>query len=211
MRGNMLRMTTQEQLIKTIHRVSGFPLSVLERTARKLTDAGRLPGSGGELLPEDAATLVLALAAGRSPAEAVGVVTAYQAAPLTGAMFTGPGGCTPLVIGPTVPLAVQESAITALGFYIGGEAAYTTTPKSLRMLIHRSAEFPLMALVLQFETGVLQLDYGQGKPIDLGAFIETMILPPLLLDSVAALFQPAALLNHIMPPASEETLPRLLH
>jgi hypothetical protein len=210
MRGNMLRMMTQTDLIKTIHRVSGFPLSVLERTARKLTDAGLLPGSGGDLLPEDAATLVVALAAARSPTEAVDVVRAYLETPLTGSQFNGPNGVTPLIVSPDVPAAVQENAIAALGHFLGGEPLMSVTPKSLRTLIHRSAEFPLLEIILEFETGFLQLDFGQGKPIDLGAFIETMILPPVLLGSVAALFQPAALLNNILPAASEE-LPRLLH
>jgi hypothetical protein len=83
-------------------------------------------------------------------------------------------------------------------------------PKSLRTLIHRSAEFPLLEIILEFDSGMLLLDYGTGRPIDQGRFIETMILPPVLLGSVAALLQPAALLNNIMPAASEE-LPRLLH
>jgi hypothetical protein len=166
----------------------------LERSAGKLADAGLLPGTGADLLPRDAAILGFVSAAARSPTEAVDAIAAYLATPLTGAMFSGPSGITPLAIGPDVPAEIIESPIAALGYYIGGVRGQVAAPRSLRALVHRSFKFPLAIVYAEFDGGVLELNYGCGRPIDLGAYLPTIIIPPGLLAAVSSQFTSAPVL-----------------
>jgi hypothetical protein len=157
---------------------------VLERTARNLTKAGLLPEPGREWLPEDAAAYLLAVAAARSPGEAVDATTGYLATSLAVARFITQTGFVPLIPSESVPAELRESPIAALSYFLGGVAA----PKSLRLACHRSTTLPFGTLYAEFDQGVMQLDYGVGTPIERAALIPVMIIPPKLIAAVGALF-----------------------
>jgi hypothetical protein len=187
-RGKMLRMMTQQQIISTVHQVAGSPLSVLERTARNLTKVGLLPEPGSEWLPEDAACFVLAVAAGRSPGEAVDAVNTYRSTTLSGARFMSPAGFVPLAINDAVPSELRDTPIAALSYFLGGVPAGVVARQSLRLAIHRSIQAPLASLYAEFAQGVMQLEYGTGRPLEQAALVPIMIVPSRLIAAVAAQF-----------------------
>jgi hypothetical protein len=183
-------MTTQQQIISTVHEVSGSPLSVLERTARNLVKVGSLPEPGREWLPEDAAAFLVAIAAARSPGEAVDATNTYRSASLSGARFMAPTGFATLTINETMPAELRDNPISALSYYLGGVPAGVVAPQALRLAIHRSTQAPLASLYAEFVSGVMQLDYGTGRPLELSSLVPVMMVPPKLIAAVATLFGP---------------------
>jgi hypothetical protein len=74
-------MAHPRRLMTVLRDQTGIPASAIERTIGKLTDVGWLPG-GTDYLPRDAAMVLVALAASRSPSEAVAAIEAYHDAQL---------------------------------------------------------------------------------------------------------------------------------
>jgi hypothetical protein len=181
-------MAPQQQVISTVCRVAGAPLSILERAERNLTKAGLLPDAEHDWFPEDAAAFLLEVAAARSPGEAVDAIAAYRSTPLIVARFVTQTGFTPLVPSESVPAELRESPIAALTYFLGGVPMGVAVPKSLRLACHRSTRSPFATLYAEFDQGVLQLDYGSGLPIARAALIPVMIIPPKLIAAVGVLF-----------------------
>jgi hypothetical protein len=151
-------MAKLRQLIDTLHQATGIARTVIERTARNLADAGYLPDAKTDFLPYDAAVLLVALAAGRSPSEAIEAMDGYQSAPLTRIIDPTPNGDREVDLdNPAMPLnaieeyrPAKENVIQALSMLLSEMPGRTLDHQSsyLYAEIARLDHVPLAVLVV---------------------------------------------------------------
>jgi hypothetical protein len=126
------------RLIDALEFHTGIPGPVIGRYADKLAEAGHMD-DGGDLLPEDAATLIVALAAARAATEAVEAVETYLQVPMV----------TP-AIERTEFAAAQESVVACLTLLLEQIPlrAATGLPGPLTLRIRRSIEEPVASITI---------------------------------------------------------------
>jgi hypothetical protein len=181
-------MSNRRQLLKLLCRTAGGP--DVERIADDLTAAGILTACD-DLLPEDAATLLVAIATAPSPDDAADAVRAYNNSPLTAAVFTDHNGqIIPLEVSDRAACAeLLEGVIAALAAFIGRTNVTANPPKSVRVDVRRTVSAPLAALHLEEAGGaVMQLQYGSRAALDAPGMVSMTIIPAALVAAVAALF-----------------------
>jgi hypothetical protein len=111
-----------------------------------------------------------------------------------------PTGFVPLSINEAVPVELRDNPIAALSYFLGGVPAGVVAPQSLRLAIHRSIQAPLASLYAEFAQGVMQLEYGTGRPLEQAALVPIMIVPSRPIAAVAAQFGASPVVQELAQP-----------
>jgi hypothetical protein len=190
-------MAHPRRLMTVLRDQTGIPASAIERTIAKLTDVGWLP-SGTDYLPRDAAMVLVAMAASRSPSEAVAAVEAYQDASLQMMRVFHDGNWQPVdLTNPELSInadpaasPARENVITAVGMFISEMIlkfpAGGAPPMHVEII--RSAHHPLAVIRIDTENPVQMIFHRNDGYRASDAWETVQNLGPTLFAAVAAIF-----------------------
>ena len=150
-------MASLRRLIDALETHTGIPGPVIGRYADKLAEAGHMPDA--DLLPDDAATLIVALAGARAATEAVEAVEVYLLAPLVASSIVTNTGQSPVDLNdesldlncnPDLAPA-KENVIACLGLLIGEIAGQGGNQRgAVTVEIRQSIETPFASIYVKF-------------------------------------------------------------
>ncbi len=187
-----------------LERLTGMHPNAIDRSVRKLTEAGHLPPAGDGLRSEDAATLIIALAASRAPIEAVEAIEDYRHAPLTTATTATGGAEVALVIDadkqPVLDIgewtAVRISVVNAVALLLSKIPALRRAgrPHVVCLEIAMRPGAPIAVLTfLHAPPRALRLIYSDPNNAESAPWTTSRFVDERIFNGIAALFDESAI------------------